>query len=439
MFNRLDWNIVREHIAPFFFSIALIMLLFTLNLAFRMLGRIVGQGLEPMIIAEFFFLNLAWIITLAVPMGVLLACLMAFGRFAGDLEVVAMKASGISLLRMIRPVLITSFFVAAFSLYFQDQILPDMNHRNKLLTQSIRQKRPHIALREGIFTRDLPDQTILVKEKNEDSDILKQITIFDESNPKQPTTVVADSGRLAYIDTLGMYRFKLFSGEIHQMKRDDPETYEVLQFREAIFRFDSKSQLLNRREEGYRGDRELGLAGLQARIDNLKKREERPNNLKMINKYKVEYHKKFTISIAAIVFVFIGAPLGVRLHRGGLGVSGGLSVFFFLLYWSFLIAGEDLADREILSPWLAMWLPNILLFVLGIFLVWRELKPLVSTRSLARERKRAIKRTEEDLNPYATHAGVPNPEIKLAIEADQEDAKESEIRQKKQEEPNAEN
>lgn len=116
------------------------MLLFTLNLALKMLKRIVGQGLDPMVISEFFFLNLAWIITLAVPMGVLVASLMAFGRFAGDLEIDAMKSSGLGLVRLIRPVFFASILVGLFSLYFQDQVLPDMNHRNKLLTQSIRQK-----------------------------------------------------------------------------------------------------------------------------------------------------------------------------------------------------------------------------------------------------------------------------------------------------------
>ena len=272
----LSRYILREHIAPFFISISLIMLLFTLNLLFRMLSRIVGQGLPFNVIAEYFILNLAW------------------------------------------------------------------------------------------YTRAL-----LIDEK---TGMLHSVTIFDDSDQKQPSTVLADSGRLSFIDSLGMYQFLLYHGQIHQLKRDEPEGYEILNFEEATFRFDASNQLLKRRESGYRGDRELDLSGLLSRISELRSREDAERQQKQINRYLVEYHKKFSISAAVLVFVLIGAPLGVKLHRGGLGVSGGLSIFFFLLYWVFLIGGEDLADRGLVDPWLAMWAANILLAVIGFILIRLEMR-----------------------------------------------------------------
>lgn len=363
--HHLDRYIVREHIAPFFISNALIMFLFTLNLALQMLGRIVGKGLDPMLIAEFFFLNLAWIITLSVPMSVLVASLMGFGRLAGDHEIVAMKAAGVGINRMIRPVLLAGLVVAAFSLYFQDQILPDMNHRNKLLTTAIKRRQPNVVIREGTFTREIPKQTLLVHEMEEGSDTLHNVTIFDESDQNQPTTVLAETGRMTFVDTLGMYHLKLYEGEIHQTERQDPTNYQVMSFRQALFRTESTDQVLQRKEAGYRGDRELGLAGLQERVDELRGRPDPERYTRQINRYLVEYHKKWAISFAAIIFVLVGAPLGIKLTHGGLGVSGPLSVVFFLLYWTFLIGGEDIADRGIAPAWLAMWAPNILLGLIG--------------------------------------------------------------------------
>lgn len=386
--NILDRYIVREHIAPFLISIFLIMLLFTLNLLFRVLGRIVGQGLAFNVIVEFFFLNLAWILTLAVPMSVLVASLMAFGRLAGDREIVAMKSTGLGIVRLIRPVLIAGLLVGSFSLYFQDQVLPDMNHRNKLLSRSIRKKKPNVVLREGTFTRELPKQTLLVKTIDPETERLHDITIFDEGNEKQVSTVQADSGRLTYVDTLGMYQFRLFDGEIHQMKRDDPDTYDILRYKKALFRIDSPDQILQRSERGYRGDRELGLAGLLSRISELEGLRNPERFQRQINKYKVEYHKKFAISAAAIVFVLIGAPLGIKLTHGGLGVSGPLAIFFFLLYWSFLIGGEDLADRSVVAPWVAMWFPNMLLTALGALLIRGETRQH-TTLTLPWQRKQA--------------------------------------------------
>jgi lipopolysaccharide export system permease protein len=372
--NILDRYIVREHVGPFFISISLIMFLFTLNLALRILGRIVGQGLEFMVIIEFFFLNLAWILTLAVPMSVLVACLMGFGRLAGDREIVALKASGMGIVRMIRPVLIMGLLVSTFAFFFQDQILPDMNHRNRLLSSSIRRKKPNVVLREGSFTRELPKLTLLVKDISDETGKLSDITIFDESNANQPSTIISETGRLSYVDSLGMYNFKLFDGEIHQLKRTEKSDYDILKFKEALFRIDSPDQQLHRREKGYRGDRELDLAGLKERISELQNRKTPERYERQINRYRVEYHKKFAISAAAIVFVLIGAPLGIKLTHGGLGVSGPLAIFFFLLYWTFLIGGEDVADRGIIVPWLAMWLPNIILSILGMFLIRHEMR-----------------------------------------------------------------
>ncbi len=396
--NILDRYIVREHIGPFFISISLIMFLFTLNLALRILGRIVGQGLEFMVIMEFFFLNLAWILTLAVPMSVLVACLMGFGRLAGDREIVALKASGMGIVRMIRPVLFAGLLVSTFAFYFQDQILPDMNHRNRLLSSSIRRKKPNVVLREGSFTRELTKLTLLVKNINDETGKLTDITIFDESNANQPATVISETGNLFYVDSLGMYNFKLFDGEIHQLKRSEKSDYDILKFKEALFRIDSPDQQLHRRDKGYRGDRELNLAGLKERIAELQNRKTPERYERQINRYKVEYHKKFAISAAAIVFVLIGAPLGIKLTHGGLGVSGPLAIFFFLLYWTFLIGGEDIADRGIVDPWLAMWAPNIILSILGMLLIRNEMRSH-STIQLPWQRKKVD--SEEDRGQWS--------------------------------------
>ncbi|HEX04102.1 MAG TPA: YjgP/YjgQ family permease [Bacteroidetes bacterium] len=415
MFTTLDRYIVREHIAPFFISNALIMFIFTLNLALQMLGRIVGKGLEPMLIAEFFWLNLAWILTLSVPMSVLVACLMGFGRLAGDHEIVAMKAAGIGITRMIRPVLIAGVLVGAFSLYFQDQILPDMNYRNKLLTTSIKRKQPNVVIREGTFTREIPKQTLLVREIDPETELLTDVTIFDESNPNQPTTILAETGKMSYVDSLGMFLLKLYEGEIHQTERNDPEEYQIMQFGEALFRTEDTDQLLQRREGGYRGDRELGLAALTERVNELRARTEPDRYERQINRYLVEYHKKWSISFAAIIFVLIGAPLGIKLTHGGLGVSGPLSVVFFLLYWTFLIGGEDMADRGLLAPWLSMWAPNFLLGALGWFMIYLE------TRTHKTYRFPWQKKREED--------GVPDSWSSLSGEQIDQMAAEEQARQ----------
>ncbi|HID39257.1 MAG TPA: LptF/LptG family permease, partial [Calditrichaeota bacterium] len=98
------------------------------------------------------------------------------------------------------------------------------------------------------------------------------------------------------------------------------------------------------------------------------------NHYQSINKYSVEIYKKISIPFASIVFILIGAPLGIMTRKGSMGVAISLSIGFFLLYWAFLISGEDLADRRIVSPMLAMWAANIVVGFFGILLIWRAVK-----------------------------------------------------------------
>lgn len=98
------------------------------------------------------------------------------------------------------------------------------------------------------------------------------------------------------------------------------------------------------------------------------------NHIKTINKFAVEIHKKLSIPFASIVFVLVGAPLGIMARKGGMGVAMSLSIGFFLLFWVFLIGGEDLADRKIMPPSLAMWAPNLIVGTAGLYLTWRAVK-----------------------------------------------------------------
>jgi lipopolysaccharide export system permease protein len=97
-----------------------------------------------------------------------------------------------------------------------------------------------------------------------------------------------------------------------------------------------------------------------------------------INKYWVEIHKKYAIPVACIVFILIGAPLGVMVRKGGFGVAASISLFFFVLYWAFLIGGEKLADRNIITPFWGMWSANILLGIVGILLTTKTVQETVT-------------------------------------------------------------
>jgi len=364
--------IIREMVIPFFLSLLLIILMFILNLLFQMLGKIAGKGLELDVIFEFFFLNMAWIVALAVPMAVLIATLMAFGRLSSDNEVTALKASGVSIISLMKPAIIFGIVVMAALFYFSDRVLPEFNHRSRLLSSDISRKKPTINIEEGVFHFDVPNIVMRAQEIDEETSLMKGVVIYDESDRKYQTTILADSGRLDFNYASEQFFMTLYDGTIHRIEKQKPENYQETEYKVSLFRMDAPEMLLQRRESSYRSDREQSSGMMMEQVRKLRK-EPKPNT-RRINAFLVEINKKYSIPAACLVFTVIGVPMGVMFRSGGLGVSGGLSVVFFLVYWICLIGGEDLADRGLAAPWLAMWFPNIIILALGVIFTIRNIR-----------------------------------------------------------------
>jgi lipopolysaccharide export system permease protein len=370
--------IVREFIPPFIFSLSLIIFLFVMNLLFQMLGRIAGKGLPLNTILEFFFLNLAWMVALAVPMAVLVGTLTAYGRLSSDGEITALKSSGMGQLRMISPALIMGVLTALLLVIFNDRALPQMNHRSRQLQADIRRKKPTMILEPGVFLSDIPGYVMIAREVNQQTQEVKDVVVYQENDPDNSTTIAAKSGVLRYNEADEGFEFLLRDGQIDRVARRQGTNYQITNFSRAVFRIAAPEMSLRRTETNWKGERELSVAELAQRIRTIEKGDSLQGNKRDLNNLRVEIHKKFSIPAACIILGLLGAVLGQWVKRAGMGVSAGYSIFFFLIYWVFLIAGEDLADRGRIVPWLSMWAPNFVFFTLAAALVWRERRGVVS-------------------------------------------------------------
>ncbi len=433
--------IIKEHIGPFIFALCVITLVFLLNLVFRELPRILSRGLPFAVIVEYFFLNMAWIIALAVPMAVLVATLMAFGRFSGDNEIIAMKASGIATTRLIMPVFILSILLAILLIQFNNHVLPDFNHRARLLASDIGRKRPTLALEAGVIYRDLPGYTLLVKKivEKPDTAYVDSVYIDDHTNPYASKFITANSGKIYLNRRTGLMTIILYDGFMHELDLQNVDQYRRLKFPKQILSISVPDMILERSNSEYRGDREKSAAMMRSEIAECRKEIElvqqrmqkkiamhfdqyldgalshqppegieslrspglsatRPlplnrtiveiqrlqqelsaelsfieNLERKIYRLSVEVHKKYSIPVACIVFVLVGAPLGIMSRRGSLTMAAGISFAFFLLYWVMLIGGEELADNRYISPFMSMWLANIIVGIGGVYLVFHSI------------------------------------------------------------------
>ncbi len=424
--------ILRNHAGPFFFSLLTLIFIFLFNFLTKFADRLVGKGLGMWIIVKLILYNLAWMVVLVVPMSVLVATLMAYGNMSANNEIAIMKASGISVYKMIMPPFVASIVICILLIIFNNSIYPDANHAARILLQDVSNKKPTLSLVPGLFSQEIPNYSILARKVDSESNLLEGVTIYDHSNPSQLNVVTAEKGKLYFSGDQRKLILDLYTGEIHENDQNDKNVYRKLVFdRHKIALNADQFSFQQSTPGGMRGDRELSASDMLVIVDSLerirddynsqlakninlyfisdsiaKSRSDQINlsddvllykvkdratsaksvinsylmnlraNKENINRYMVEVHKKYSIPVACIIFILIGAPLGIMTRKGGMGVAAGISILFFLVYWAFLIGGEKLADRGLLSPFWGMWSAN---FVLGIFGV------LITVKS-ARER-----------------------------------------------------
>ncbi len=387
--------------------------------------RLVGKGLDGWVITKLIAYNLSWMVVLVVPMASLVATLMAFGNLSQNNEVTIMKSSGISLYKMMIPPFIASIVVAILLFQFNNDILPDANHQAKILMSDISRTKPTLSLEPGFFSQEVNNYAILVRSIDQKSNWLHQITIYDYSNGAKINVVTADSGKIFFSKDQSKLLMDLYHGEIHESDVQNTAMYRKLEFEKHLITMDGDQFSFQQSGPTSRGERELSVNDMQVIADSIKKvlnenisafkkevnrhlfidsvksRNDPENNLgkspelvylrsidkvrtvknillsnfnrvewskRELEKYEVEIYKKYALPGACIIFMLIGAPLGVMVRKGGFGVAAGISLFFFLIYWAFLIGGEKLSERGFFSPFIGMWAANIVLGVAGIIL-----------------------------------------------------------------------
>ncbi|MBK8551125.1 MAG: LptF/LptG family permease [Ignavibacteria bacterium] len=448
----IDRYILKSLIGPFIFALMTVIFVFLFQFLVKSLDQFVGKGLSVWVIIQLISLNLAWMVTLAVPMAMLVSSLMTFGSMSSSNEITIFKASGISLIRLMIPVIFFSMIMTYLMIRFNNDVLPEANHQARVLLYDITKTKPTFILEEGKFSNDLQGVQILVKKTFPNSNNIEGVYIYNYSNPDSKDLLTAKSGDISFSGDFKKVIMNLRDGEIHQLNiKAGDQDYRKIKFEKHRLTFDAEGFGFKSSDANIfsRGERELSADAMILVVDSLiitqrnleerflenlnkdlrklqkinfidtvylkekvitpvgenkpgtelkntrsvtsfdtlnnyirlfitKKNEIVNTNLaykqlgKQIDSYDVEIYKKYSIPFACIVFMLVGAPLGYRVKKGGFGIAAGFSLLFFLLYWACLIGGEKLADRAIVSPFIGMWIANIIIGCFGLYLMFKS-------------------------------------------------------------------
>jgi lipopolysaccharide export system permease protein len=361
----LNRYLIKELFPPFFFGLSLFTFIFLMDKMIY-LSRLFVKGVNIFTVILLLTYYLPAIFAIAIPIGFLMGTLMAFGRLSMDNEITALKASGISLYRLLLPILLLSLIFSLLAFLIIDTLLPRANYAFKNLYYRSISKSPDIGLEERVFL-DIGNHRLYIEKIGRKKSLLQGVIVYQKQGESLPQIITAQEGKWLTSPDKSKITLKLLNGTIHKLDRENPEQYQELKFETHDLNLEIAKDF--NRGKASVSAREMSMKELKGRIQEYKKRQIKVNSL------LVELYKKVSIPLACLIFGLIGVPLGTFTRRGGKGIGFIMSlVLVFFIYYPLLTLGEIMGKKGILPPLFSVWLPNIVLGAIGLFLLFRLMK-----------------------------------------------------------------
>ena len=456
--KKLDLYIIKNFCLLFAGTFFVSLFVFMMQFLWKYVDDLIGKGLTLDVLAEFFFYVALTLTPTSLPLAILLAALISFGNLGEKFELLAIKAAGISLMKIMRPLILIVAMLGCVSFYFQNVVAPKSWNKLYTLLWSMRQASPELDIPEGAFYSDIQGYNVYVKKKDRETGWLKDVTIYSFADGfENAHIIVADSGRLDMSADKQHLILSLYSGEQFENLQSAPsnsihipyrretfvnkqtiinfdggfqmqdasflsarsDTKNMWQIKESIDSMKVQKDSLNRaffldlkngtlkepelNQQQLRQKEQGKLATLsepfdsiwaqlpaEARVSMIQNAKTRIGNTKQdlefkqliirenekqIAAYWANWHRKMTMSLACLVFFFIGAPLGAIIRKGGLGVPVIISVVIFIIYYIIdNTAYRQVAKSMSIAPWFGMWLSTLILTPLGAWLAYKANK-----------------------------------------------------------------
>src|SRR6056297_2828831 len=353
----LDKYIIKEITLPFFSSVIIITIILLGNYLFQLTDLIIVKEVPISLVLRLLMYNLPDIIVRTFPIAILFSTMNAIGRLNRENEITAFRMGGISLYRLIIPVLIVGILISGLTYVFNEEVVPWANHKAKNIIRNTILKESMPNTQEEVFFRGPKGRLFYVKEYNEEDGTLNNIIIYNMKSNNQdetfPEVITANKGIIK--ENIWI----LENGIIHEYN-DDGNIILESQFKQMEF------QITEEMREIY---------GNQKTTDEMS-REELAKNIKLfqqsgisVNSLLVDYHLKLAQPLVAFIFVLIAVPLSLT-NKESKAVNITFTIIIIFAYYLILSVCRSLGRNEILPPLVAAWLPNTIFLILGLLILF---------------------------------------------------------------------
>lgn len=477
--KKIDFLVLKSYIGPLVLTFFIAIFVLLMQFLWKYVDDLVGKGLPWNVVAELMFYASSTFVPLALPLAILLSSLMTFGNLGEHYELVATKAAGISLRRVMAPLIVLSVFIGIGAFYFSNIVLPIANLKFRAILYDVRQQKLAFNIKEGIYYDGLEGYILRVGDKDRDGKIIRDVMIYDHTAGQGNTAVtLAEWGTMEQTPDGRFLILTLYNGANYDEKpgRSDPAASPFLrmQFAKEVRRFDLSGFELNRTDEDlFRNNFQMyNLKQLEYSRDSLMKQfvQRRENfartmtqnyyyysrldsarvvkpdstlvfngdflaglqsetrqqviesalgsarsikttlehthtsyagQLRHIRRHDIEWHRKYTLSVACLILFFVGAPLGAIIRKGGLGLPLVVSTILFVLFHVVSTTGDKYVRTGVMDPWIGMWMSSAMFLPLGIWLTYKAVtdSPLMDSDAWGKVfRKLKPKTTEENID-----------------------------------------
>lgn len=350
--------ILKEFFHSFLLTLVVFTFVFLVGNIITLANYIINKGVNTLSVLKLFAYLIPWLLSFTLPIAVLTGSILAFGRLSGDGELTAMKASGISLYRVALPVLMVGALLSFFAFYLNDQVAPNSSFASRKVIREIGIRSPAAALEEGTFIRGFENYIIFIHEIKGNK--FRNIRIYQPQEGKPTRTIVAETGEIRSIPEKNLIELNLYNGTSEEPSPTDPDSFYKLNFKTYFMSLDLSKVF--KMEKVRKKTREMTINELEDEIDRVKSQGIDPTPL------RVEIYKKINISVATLIFVLIGIPLGIKSQRSEKSVGFVLGSVLFGIYWAAFSGMIVVAAQGKMQPALAAALPNIVFLCIGIVL-----------------------------------------------------------------------
>ncbi len=352
--------LIRELLKPVAVSLILFTFILLVGNLVKLADLLVNKGVSGLHILHLFALLIPTLLSYTVPMAVLTGTLLTFGRLSSDREILAMRASGISLFALSLPILTVGLLVSLALVPINDRVVPSSHFATRRLLMEIGIKNPTAFLEPGTFIKEFKPYILFVYQVK--GNRLFKVRIYEPREGHPTRTVVAEAGEFIPILAERRVVLKLMNGSADEPDLRDPSKFYKLKF--ATYAMNLVVESRDPKALGLK-PKDMTFDQIRAEVANLRAQGVDPSPL------KIEAYRRTALAFSPFFFILVGFPLAITTRRTHRSVGLVMSVVVFLGYYGLLVLGQTLAQKGILTSGPAVWLANIALGLVGALLLWR--------------------------------------------------------------------